>query len=273
MSKKLTKVFEYLIAGKKDEAEALLKDHIIETSAKIQRDLSNKEEMIEDYDRDPGLDLTKEISDHKNEIENEEMYGENDAATDQAAADVAADLAADVELTDVDLELGDEDVIDLESDDIEVDSLEDAEEVINNINDKVEEIADEFEELKAQFDALQSVEEIEHGEDMNHDGVIGGEEGTMSMDVVVDNKVDESVELTDVKVDMKDETGSHKSPVAQEKKLELGGKAVKVHGKGHTGFDRETVKVDAVTKHDNTAKSGSDALKKITENSKKLNKK
>lgn len=275
MSKDLVKIFEAFVNGDEARAATLLKKNILETAAEINHRLENTSEDIEEMERDMGDDLTNEISDDKEEIKSEEMYGEaegDDIDHDVAVVDVADDMVD-----------GDEDILDLDTDDtdneVHIEDFADVEDELEKVNDKVEDLEDgmaEFEALKAEFDALQNKEEVEHDEDMNGDGVIGddiaadADLGSIDMEDNTDH-IGESVELTKVSVDIKDKTGDAKSPVPTQKdKLNLGGKPVVVKGTKHEDFNREDMKVDQVTKHDNTVSKASDAIVKANNSLKKM---
>lgn len=237
---KLEKVFEYLVNEEADKASEMIRSYILETAASVHQDIVDSEEDIMEMERDVehgdfGEDLADEISADKDEIEAEETLGE----------DEELDLEEPVE----DEELSLEDLAD------DIDELEDT---VHHVVDTQDEFGDKFEKLEAQFAKLVDLEEPEHNVDIDMDGDIDldhSEEGA-------DLEVMEAIELDKVKVDMKDKTGKQASPVASQKsRIDLGGHSVKITGKGHTGYAREEMKPKGeVTKHNNTVKSGKDAI-------------
>lgn len=255
MTNKLEKVFESLANNESDKAAELLKSYIIETAAELHQKMVESEEDIMEMDRevefmDMGDDLADEISADKNEIAAEEMFDEDAEDTmdhDDAVEDLEADLEADE---------GDEDFMDLEDlegslEDLEadVDAIEDR---VDHVEDTADETHDAFEKLAAEFEKIKNAEEVEHGEDFDGDGELGEEA-----------PIEESVELTNVKVDVKDKTAKAFSPVGKAKdRLNLEGKPVKQTGAIHNDFNREDKKVGLVTKDTNTVKNVKDAIVK-----------
>ena len=244
-TEKLSKVFEYLINEETDKATELLKSYILETAASIHQEIIEAEEDILEMERDIehgdlGDDLADEIAADKDEIESEEMFGEDEDL------DLDLDDAGEEDLHDEDLSL--EDLAD------EVDEIEDT---VDHVVDVQDDMGDKFEKLAAEFAKLVDLEEPEHDIDIDADGEIAGEEPAEE-----DHEVMEAIELSKVKVDMKDKSVGGKSPIASQKtRLELGGTPVKITGTGHTGFAREEMKAKGeLTKHTNTVKSGKDAI-------------
>ena len=255
---KLMKVFEYLINEESDKATEMLKSYILETAASIHQDIVETEEDILEMERsvehgDQGEDLADEIAFDKDEIASEEMMGE--------------DEEMDLDLEDGDLEVHDGEDLDVQDDhDL---SLEDLADEVAELEDEVshshDEFADKFAKLEAEFAKLVSMEEPEHGEDIDGDGDIADGEmadGDIEGPDGMEHGVMEAIELSKVKVDMKDKTPSVKSPIASQKsRIDLGGTPVKITGTGHTGFAREEMKPKGeVTKHTNTVSSGKAAI-------------
>lgn len=245
---KLERVLEYFINGEKDKATELFKEYMVESAAEIYQTLDETEEDVMEMERevphnDMGDDLADEIEANKDEIASEEMMGED-------ADDV-------IDLDDED------DLMDLE--DLQ-DEVADIKDEVSDLHDEGEELDDRFSKLEKAFDEIKNTEEVEHGEDFDHDGEIGSEEHNEEGDVA--EAIDEAIEMTPVKVDMKDKTGKHASPVAAAKDRlgSLGGEPVKVVDKGHKGFDREepSKKPGMVTKETNTVKDIKAALKKVS---------
>lgn len=257
---KLEKALESLINGESGKAAELFSSYIVETAADIHQQLVDSEEDIMEMDRevefaDMGDDLADEISADKDEIASEESF-EEDADAEGAADDLETDLVGD----DADMDAGDEDFMDLEDlesglEDLtaDIDAVEDR---VDHVEDVADETHDAFEKLAAEFEKIKNTEEVEHGEDFDADGELGDTE-------MHDDAIEESVELTNVKVDVKDKTAKTFSPVGKPKdKLNLEGKPVKTTGSTHKGFEREDKKVGLVTKDINTVKSVKDAIVK-----------
>jgi hypothetical protein len=277
---KLEQVLEYLVNNESEKASELLKSYVIETAAEIHQTIVESEEEIEEMERevphnDMGDDLADEIDANKDEIKSEEMMGEDEDEDELGMDDGAEEIHAD-------LEGGEgEDLMD----------LDDVKDEVEATKSEVEELTDKFSELEAAFDKIKNTEEVEHDEDFDDDGVIGadapagdemsdapaeehGEEdeapmGEAKEDEEDDDKetIEEAMELTPVKADMKDKTAKAASPVVANKGagIKLGGTPVKTIDKGHKGFEKENgPKVKEVTKDTNTVKDAKSALKKVS---------
>ena len=190
MSKKLTQVLEYLLAGKEDKAKALLHQVFIEKARAIHEEIMSADDAAEDdiIGGDEGDDWKDDITGKhdkrlkglSDEIDAEETMAEDDddfSGLDGDTDDFGGD---DVDVEDGEDNFGDdegsEDNFDADGefgdDDIESDG-EEASGEFGDIENSIGDLESALEELKAEFDRLES------GESGDDDGAdLGDDEGS-----------------------------------------------------------------------------------------------
>lgn len=248
--KKLENVFNHFTNGNLTEATKAMQAFVLETAAEMNQRLADQEEVVEYMERDQGADLTHDISDDLEEIQSEEMYDDNDMSDmncdelseegeeDMSHGDAEDDLVMD--LSDDHSEEGDVDA-DMDSaidgDSHESGEIEDVVTKIDAAKEKITaEVDAEFEALKAEFEAIDAGHDDMDAEDdgvdaEDHDDMDMGDDSEDAVathaDAEDEDGIEESIELTKVKVDNKDKTAKAMSAVGKPKKmLTLGGSPV-----------------------------------------------
>ena len=205
---KLEQVLEYLVAGDETKAKELLHQVFIEKARNIHEELISAEEMDEEtLGGDEGKDLRHDvmhhsdhISDLNDEIESEEIMGED----------------AEMDMDDAEMDMGDaeEDLGDAMAD------AEGAEhDVMDNIEDTMGDLESALEKLKAEFEELEGASDDAGmddmgSEEMSDDESQGEDEGEEEMDEMFTEEdfddLAEAVELEKVTVPTKGEVGAGK---------------------------------------------------------------
>lgn len=214
----LEQVLEHILNKEESQAQDLLHSFFVEKGRNIYESLITSDELAEDevleteeYVDDAQEDFADDISTAKEEIENEEMFSEEDE-----------------DLEDEDnLEMGDEEG---EEDNLEMGD-EGAEE--DKIDDAILDVEDALDELKSLFAQLKGDEAGEEaGEEMGPE--MGDEEVGEAVDF---DELDESAQLLAApKPDLADTAGNKKSPIANLSKKDMKANPVALGGgSGETG--------------------------------------
>lgn len=235
-----TKIIESLVNGEEAKASELLHEAFVEKAREIYSDLVEQDDIVEDDvseeeleeaigDEESGdfIDDIESIESDEDEIEAEEMFGEDD---DEDEMDAELELAGDDEAG---------------AEDGEMDSVEDA---MMNVEDA---LAD----LKAEFAAIMGNDSEEPADDMDMD-MDGEEEPEMEEEYAfeseesdeeeLDEEAEELEEAADLKkvgadkrihpIDMPNGEDGKSSPVAG--KNDMGGETIKTGAKGSEGSSK-----------------------------------
>jgi len=208
---KLEQVLEYLVAGDESKAKDLLHQVFIEKARQIHEELISAEEMDEEtLGGDEGKDLRHDvmhhsdhISDLNDEIESEEIMGE--------------DAEMDMDDAEMDMDDAEEDLGDAMSDaeGAEHDVMDDIEGTMGDLETALAKLKAEFEELEAAEGAEDHMDGMGDDEmSMDGDEMQGSEEGEEEMDEMFTEEdfddLAEAVELEKVTIPTKGEVGAGK---------------------------------------------------------------
>ena len=233
MSKKtLEKVLEHLLNHEQEAAGELLHNYFVEKGRSIYENMIQSDEQLEEsIGGDPVSSFEEEVMADHDEIDEEEMFSEDEEDGDGDGEEMGRD------------EMGDDMGMDHEGG-MDMDGAADHDEAGESasVEDAMMNVEDAISALKAEFDKLVNGEEDEHegdfgGEEDEHEGDFDGAHDSEDMSDE-DDPLGESVDLKKVSVTHGDngDAGSNKSPFsASFKKFETGAAPAKFVSADATG--------------------------------------
>lgn len=206
--KTLEKVLEHLLNHDQEAAGDLLHSYFVEKGRGIYESMIQSDEQIEEeIGGDPVHDFEEEVIADETEIENEEMFSEEDGDMDPEAA--ADEMSPDAEMPAGDMEAAPED------------------ETKSSVEDAMMDVEDAISALKAEFDKLVNGE----GDSEEAAPVDDAEEAPTDMP---EESLGEAVDLSKVtSPDNGDKADNKSSPVGSGPKVSSNGAAAVKFGQGN----------------------------------------
>jgi len=202
--KQLEKVLEHLLNHDQEAAGDLLHSYFVEKGRGIYESMIQSDEQIEEeIGADPIHDFEEEVIADENEIENEEMFSEEDGDMDSEAA--ADEMSPDAEMPAGDMEAAPED------------------ETKSSVEDAMMDVEDAISALKAEFDKLVNGE----GEEAPADDA---EEAPTDMP---EESLGEAVDLAKVATPENGDKADNKSSPVRKAYAPLNGAAAVKFGQGN----------------------------------------